>query len=60
MEYLIVWGLWITFIISMNTKEFTTNNVDPIRALMVLVVFAVPIELIYIGTREIVRWLGYV
>ena len=60
MEYLIVWGLWITFIISMNTKEFRTNNVDQIRAFMVLVVFAVPIELIYIGIREIVRCLGYV
>ena len=60
MEYLIVWGLWITFVLFINLEEIQNSNIDITKAFITFILFAIPIELIYIEIRELVRWLGYV
>ena len=55
MEYLIVWGLWITLVISLNLKEIEEGNIDVPKAFIVFVILAVPFELLYIGLKWVIN-----
>ena len=58
MDFLIVWAIWIVFITALNVEEFKNKTIEPAKAFLVYVIFAVPVVAVYAIAKEVFKWVN--